>query len=99
MSDPQKIKEAVSEEVLQQMPAGVIVVEAPSGKIILRNRRAQLWREESLSQARATKLQDAGDFEVFHPDGRPYEIEEWPLMRTIRDGEKVSGEEFVYPLA
>ena len=98
MSDLQKIKEAVSEEVLQQMSAGVIVVEAPSGKIILRNRRAQLWREESLSQARATKLQDAGDFEVFHPDGRPYEIEEWPLMRSIREGEVVRAEEFLYPL-
>jgi PAS domain S-box-containing protein len=99
MSELQKIKEAVSEEVLQQMSAGVIVVEAPSGKIILRNRRAQQWREESLSQARATKLEDAGDFEVFHPDGRPYEIEEWPLMRSIREGEEVRAEEFVYPLA
>jgi PAS domain S-box-containing protein len=46
-----------------------------------------------------TKLEDAGDFQIFHPDGRPYEIEEWPLMRSIRDGEEVSDEEFVYPLA
>src|SRR5215207_8134962 len=81
------------------MPAAVIIAEAPSGKIFFRNRRAQQIREQSLGQARATKLEDAGDFQIFHPDGRPYEIEEWPLMRTIRDGEKVSGEEFVYPLA
>src|SRR5215211_6275936 len=99
MFDLQQIKSAGFEEVLRQMPAAVIVVEAPSGKIIFRNRRAQRWREESLSQARAAKLEDAGDFEIFHPDGRPYEIEEWPLMRTIRDGEEVSDEEFVYPLA
>lgn len=99
MTGWQDIKRAASEKVLQQMPAAVIVVEAPSGKIIFRNSRAQQWREESLSQARATKLEDAADFDVFHPDGRPYEIEEWPLMRSIRDGEEVRDEEFVYPLA
>src|SRR5215216_554043 len=99
MFDLQQMKRAGFEEVLRQMPAAVIVVEASSGKIIFRNRRAQRWREESLSQARAAKLEDAGDFEIFHPDGRPYEIEEWPLMRSIRDGEEVRDEELVYPLA
>src|SRR5215216_1015854 len=99
MFDLQQMKRAGFEEVLRQMPAAVIVVEASSGKIIFRNRRAQRWREESLSQARAAKLEDAGDFEIFHPDGRPYEIEEWPLMRSIRDGEEVRGEELVYPIA
>ena len=99
MSDLQRIKGEVSEKVLQQMPAAVIIAEAPSGKILFRNRRAQQIREQSLSQARATKLEDAGDFQIFHPDGRPCEIEEWPLMRSIRDGEEVSDEEFVYPLA
>jgi PAS domain S-box-containing protein len=97
--DLQKIKGAVSEEVLREMPAGVIVIEAPSGKIILRNKQAQQWREQSLSQARASKLEDAAGLEVFHPDGRPYELEEWPLMRSIKDGEEVRDEEFIYPLA
>ena len=99
MFDPQRIKRAASEEVLHQMPAAVIVAEAPSGKIILRNRRAQQLRERSPSQARATKLEDAGDFQIFHPDGRPYEVEEWPLMRSISSGEEVRDEEFIYPLA
>jgi PAS domain S-box-containing protein len=99
MFDEQEIKSAASEEVLRQMPAAVIVVEAPSGRIIFRNRRAQQIREKSLSQARATKLEDAGDFEIFRSDGRPYEMEEWPLMRSIRSGEEVRDEEFVYPLA
>jgi PAS domain S-box-containing protein len=97
--DLQRIKRAASEEVLHQMPAAVIVAEATSGKIILRNRPAQQIREQSSSRARATNLEDATDFEIFHPDGRPYEIEEWPLMRSIRDGEEVRDEEFIYPLA
>ncbi len=34
------------EAVLQQMPAGVIIAEAPSGKLILGNKQvAQIWRE------------------------------------------------------
>src|SRR5215208_4818588 len=81
------------------MPARVVIAEAPSGKIMSVNRRAQEWTEQSPSQTRRTKLEDAGDFEIFHPDGRTYEMEEWPLMRSIRDGEEVRDEEFVYPLA
>src|SRR5215207_8176064 len=80
------------------MPAAVIVVEAPSGKIIFCNRRAQQIGEQSLNNSRPIKLDDANDFEIFHPDGRPYEMEEWPLMRSIRSGEEVRDEQFVYPL-
>jgi PAS domain S-box-containing protein len=97
--DLQQIQRAGFEEVLRQMPAGVVIAEAPSGKIMFVNRRAQEWTEQSPSQTRRTKLEDAGDFEIFHPDGRTYEMEEWPLMRSIRDGEEVRDEEFVYPLA
>jgi PAS domain S-box-containing protein len=97
--DLQQIQRAGFEEVLRQMPAGVVIAEAPSGKIMFVNRRAQEWTEQSPSQTRRTKLDDAGDFEIFHPDGRTYEMEEWPLMRSIRDGEEVRDEEFVYPLA
>ena len=69
MSDLQKIKGAVSEEVLRQMPAGIVIAEAPSGRIIFHNRRAQQWSEQSLRQARVTKLDDACSFEIFRPDG------------------------------
>jgi PAS domain S-box-containing protein len=44
-------------------------------------------------------LQRRSNFEMYHPDGRSYEVEEWPLMRSIRDGEEVRDEEFVHPLA
>jgi two-component system nitrate/nitrite response regulator NarL len=33
-------------------------------------------------------------FPIFHPDGRPYGIEEWPLVRSLRTGHPVWGEEF-----
>jgi DNA-binding NarL/FixJ family response regulator/signal transduction histidine kinase len=97
--DREEIERAASEEVLRQVPAAVLIAEAPSGEIIFRNREAQQIRERSQRQARATYLEDAGGFQIYHPDGRPYETQEWPLMRSITDGEEVRDEEFIYPLA
>jgi PAS domain S-box-containing protein len=97
--DRKGIKRAAAEEVLRQMPAAVLIAEAPSGEIIFRNRVAQHMRERSLREAWATYLEDVGGFQIYHPDGRPYATQEWPLMRSITDGEEVRDEEFVYPLA
>src|SRR5919107_174884 len=102
MFDRQRIERAALEEALRQLPAAVVIAEAPSGKIIFRNTRAQQIGEQSLNHSwptGPTKLDSASDFGIFHPDGRPYEMEEWPLMRSISSGEEVRGEEFVYPLA
>jgi PAS domain-containing protein len=35
--------------------------------------------------------------QAFHPDGTPFERDDWPLMRATR-GEKVADEELVYRL-
>lgn len=54
--------------VLEQMPAGVIIADAESGKPILGNKKAEaLWMEG------------------FRED----KVEEWPLTKSIRDGEVV----------
>jgi PAS domain S-box-containing protein len=60
------------------------------GAILLTN------RAEELPAARATlRMADLGQaFEIFHPDGRRYETAEWPVVRSIRTGEAISGEEF-----
>ena len=101
VSDRQDIKSAALEEVLRQMPVGVVIAEAPSGKIIFRNRQARQVAEQILSQPVPSELgeyrdlRDDGNFETFRSDGRPYEMEEWPLMRSIRDGEEVRDEEII----
>ena len=78
-------------EVLRQMPAGVIIAEAPSGKLIMGNERvAQIWRHEFLP---STNVERYGSYKGFHPDGRPYEPQEWPLARSITAGEVVTNEE------
>jgi PAS domain S-box-containing protein len=106
--DRQHIQRASVEEVLHQMPAGVVIVEAPSGKILFVNRQTQQWAEEYLGQSVSSELaylrdlhdvDENGISKIRHPDGRPYEMEEWPLMRSIRDGEEVRDWEYFYTLA
>lgn len=80
------------EEVLRQMPAGVIIAEAPSGKIILSNKQVErMWR---LSMPLPHNGHDL--YKGYHPDGRLYSVDEWPLMRSIHKGEVVSDEKIIF---
>jgi PAS domain S-box-containing protein len=83
---------ALLQSVLQQMPAGVVVAEGANGDIVLRNRVAtEFWRSDV---ARSENMQDSnGYFRAFHPDGRPFEKDEWPLLRALNQGETRVGEE------
>lgn len=87
-------KERFLEAVLQQMPIGVIVAEAPSGKLYLSNRKvAELLRHPFYSSA---AIEQYVQYKGFHPDGRQYMPEEWPLARSVKAGEVVEGEEVDY---
>jgi PAS domain S-box-containing protein len=105
MSDPQGIEKAVFEEVLRQMPAAIMIVEAPSGETILLNRQTQQMSEQYLGRSELSgveglrDLHDSGVFELFRPDGRPYEFEEWPVMRSITSGEEVRDEDVIQVMA
>ena len=82
---------ALLEAVLQQMPAGAIVAEAPSGKLILGNEQVdRIWRHPFLTSA---NIQEYHEYKGFHPDGRSYEPQEWPLARSISTGEVVMEED------
>src|SRR5215210_2470258 len=80
------------------MPAATFIVEAPSGEIVLVNEQARQMIEPELGRPMPSELEsigdlyDSGDFELLYPDVRPYELEEWPLMRSIRSGEVVRDE-------
>jgi PAS domain S-box-containing protein len=80
------------EQVVAQMPAAVLVVEAPSGAIIHANARARDMTERQLGRSVPAEL--TADWKIFHPDGRPYAMDEWPLVRSITSGENVVDEEY-----
>ena len=72
------------------MPAGVLIAEAPSGRVILTNAQAGRILKRTIPP-----LSEIADYASlgFHPDGRPYGPRDWPLARAILLGEEVSGEE------
>ncbi|HSK81292.1 MAG TPA: PAS domain-containing protein, partial [Thermoanaerobaculia bacterium] len=90
-----RLAEAASERdlfeaALQSMPAGVLIAEAPSGRVILINAQASRILKRTIPS-----LSEISDYASlgFYPDGRPYGPRDWPLARAILAGEDVSGEE------
>ncbi len=79
------------EGVIEQMPAGVVVAEVPSGQLIRANRHMAQLFGESVSGSRSVR--DLAQRQGFHTDGSPYAAEEWPLARSVAEGEVVIGEE------
>jgi hypothetical protein len=78
--------------ILDQLPVGVIIAEAPSGKVVWGNRQVEkIW-------SKPFKLcEDFNEFQeyylAFHLDGTLYDPEERPLARSLLKGEVVSDEE------
>jgi len=82
------------EEVLRQMPCGVMIAEAPSRRLILINKQV----EEILRHAfpDATKIEEYVQYKAFHLNEQPFKPEDWPLARSLTRGEVVTDEEIEY---
>ncbi len=77
--------------VLEQLPAGVVIADARTERVILLN---QVARQALGLPSQEFSLDEFYQhFVGLHPDGRPYEIEEWPLVRALHHGEVILGEE------
>ncbi len=77
--------------VLEHMPAGLIIADAPSGKMVLTNDRVEeIWRGRFEP---AEQISQYARYKTFHSDGRPYEAHQWPLARSLQKGEVVTEEE------
>jgi len=73
-------------EILQQLPAAVLMVE-PGGKVLLGNARA-----EALF-AGIQNLEDSRLWQPFTSAGKPYTRDQTPLARALLKGEIISNEE------
>ncbi len=85
---------SIFHKVLQQMPAGLVVARAPSGRLVLRNNRVMEMVRHAYRPTES--VSEYGQWSGFHADGRKIEPEEWPLARAIRTGEEVRGETIHY---
>lgn len=73
-------------KVFEQLPVGVLVVDAPSGQLVMHNAQMErIWGCGARSQ-RHTVI-------ATRPNGTEYFPEELPLSRALRTGEHVRGEE------
>ncbi|HEX2168589.1 MAG TPA: ATP-binding protein [Longimicrobiales bacterium] len=83
---------AAIDAIVSQLPVGVIVAEAPGGRVVTVNARAeQLWRGEV---PRAASIEEYGlVYTGYRPSGGQYSSDEWPLARAIQHGEVVADEE------
>ena len=83
--------EARLQAILHQLPSGVIIAEAPSGRLLRASRQVEvIWRQPAIL---SDDIQGYAEYRGFHPDGRPYAPEEWPLARAMLSGAPVLGEE------
>ncbi|WP_075009226.1 PAS domain S-box protein [Stigmatella aurantiaca] len=77
--------------VLEQLPVGVLLAEASSGRLMLSNRHMERLLGTVFTPEE--DLRAYGASVGYHLDGRPYLDGEWPLARSLLRGEVVEGEE------
>ncbi len=83
--DPASLK-----TLLKQIPAGVLVAEAPSGRIILAN--PEMEQMLRVTVPLGTPVQECTAWTGFHADGQPYQQRDWPLARAVLDGKMATDE-------
>lgn len=80
---------ALLDALVQQLPVGVAVAEAPSGRLV----RVNAAFEAIWGRGGAVSQEGYDHYVGLHPDGRRFSVEEWPLVRALRRGELVCDEE------
>ncbi|WP_419899795.1 PAS domain-containing protein [Roseomonas sp. USHLN139] len=83
--------EARLKAVLDNVPVGVLLAEAPGGRLLLGNRRLAEMLRGPISLSRGVE-DYSQDWEAYHADGSRVASEEFPLSRALRDGVPASGE-------
>jgi PAS domain S-box-containing protein len=79
------------EAVLRQLPVGVIIAEAPSGRILLGNEQVdRIWGHGLLPLSGVQEYRAYRGFD--RRTGRELAPHEWPLARSIASGESVIAE-------
>ena len=79
------------ETVLRQMPIGVMIAEAPSGRMIYNNEASdRIFRREF---PEVTSFADYGKWRIYRMDGSLLPTQEYPIVRALLKGERVIAEE------
>jgi PAS domain S-box-containing protein len=82
------------EAILRQMPGGVLIAEAPHGRIVMHNAEAERILRQPI---RPLAGDDNAGRGMLHDDGTPYAADEYPLARALR-GETIHEADVRYRL-
>jgi PAS domain S-box-containing protein len=87
-------RQAFTEAILRQVPAGIVVADASTGGLFLSNHEAERILHGALEPGLQMKDNDQRlTFIGLHADGSRYQPQEWPIMRALRQGEVIQDEE------
>ena len=79
------------ETVVRQLPVGLLIAEAPSGRLVYHNEQSlMIFR---LAKENIASFGDYRQWELYRLDGSRLPMEEMPLVRAVTKGEPVIGEE------
>src|SRR5262245_11352389 len=82
--------------ILEQMPIGVIIADAPSGRLVFHNIEASRLLHRPFLVAEDYRGHPR--YGAVHENGLPYQAEEYPAARSLMFGEIVKSEEIKYRL-
>ncbi|MGB9936960.1 MAG: response regulator [Methanobacterium sp.] len=89
-----KLEKFKLKSIVDKLPVGVLIVDANSGKPLVKNEKLDdIWDN-------CLEIEELADYCYYngsHVDGRPYELEDWPLNRSINHGEEVDDHLIVIP--
>ncbi|MGE5429862.1 MAG: PAS domain S-box protein [Syntrophomonadaceae bacterium] len=88
-----ELERAWFNSIMAQMPSGVSIAEAPSGKLLYHNEQASRLLGHPLIQVDG--LTGYSKYGAMHDYKIPYAPEEYPIVRAVK-GEVVLGEEMLY---
>ncbi len=80
--------------VIENMPVGVRIAEAPSGRVVMANRQVERIYKRPIQYSE--NIEQYGEWSGYHADGSRLKGEEWPLARSIMKGEEVRNEEIFF---
>ncbi|QRN95137.1 PAS domain-containing protein [Archangium violaceum] len=82
------------ETIIQQLPCAVHIAEAPTGRTLAVNARAEQLLGHPMIEVRC--LQDFARYRAIHADGSRYTAEEYPIARVLLTGKAQPEEEVLY---
>jgi signal transduction histidine kinase len=83
--------------VMDQAPLGLIIVEAPTGKILLYNEESARLLGHPL--LKSNSYIEYGQYHAIHEDGTPLQAREYPAAKALLSGEVVRNEHLLYQLS